>query len=157
MDKKTTSFVCATSQYPYDATLRAAREALSGPCERDGVTKALVGLGQMMCICYTLSKRAGWWNGIDPADPYVFGTKIALIHSEVTEAMEGGRKGLMDDHLPHRPMEEVELADAIIRILDLAGARGLDVEGAVIEKLAYNMQRPDHKIDVRAEAGGKKF
>lgn len=41
------------------------------------------------------------------------------------EAMEGERKGLMDDHLPHRPMAEVELADALIRLFDYAGGFAL--------------------------------
>jgi hypothetical protein len=49
---------------------------------------------------------------------------LALIHSEVSEALEGHRKNLNDTHLPHRPMIEVELADTIIRILDLGGGRG---------------------------------
>lgn len=46
---------------------------------------------------------------------------LCLIHSEVSEAMEGARKRLMDDKLPHRLMLEVELADVFIRGLDLAG------------------------------------
>ena len=71
--------------------------------------------------------------------------------------MEGARKGIMDDHLPNRPMEEVELADAIIRICDYAGGFGLDVAGALEEKLAYNAQRADHKPENRVKAGGKKF
>ncbi len=40
--------------------------------------------------------------------------------------MEGERKDLMDDKLPHRKMAEVELADALIRIFDYAGAYGYD-------------------------------
>ena len=72
----------------------------------------------------------GWWTAKDGthllAEPeragYVVGTKLMLSVSELAEAMEGHRKGLMDDHLPHRPMIEVELADALIRIMDLAGA-----------------------------------
>ena len=39
-------------------------------------------------------------------------------------------------------MVEVELADAVIRIADLAGALGLDLGGAIAEKLEYNRNRP---------------
>jgi NTP pyrophosphatase (non-canonical NTP hydrolase) len=83
--------------------------------------------------------------------------KLALIHSEVSEALEGARKNRMDDHLPHRKSIEVELADAVIRIADLAGALGLDLGGAIAEKMAYNAQRADHKPENRAAAGGKAF
>lgn len=107
--------------------------------------------------CHSASVRGGWWDGLNAHDPYVFATKLALVHSEISEALEGGRKGKMDDHLPHRKAEEVELADALIRIFDLAGARGLDLEGAMLEKMAYNAQRADHKPENRAAAGGKKI
>ncbi len=80
-----------------------------------------------------------------------------LIVSEVAEAMEGHRKNLMDDKLPHRSMLEVELADVLIRIGDLAGALKLDIAGAVIEKMNFNSNRPDHKIENRLKDGGKKF
>lgn len=120
------------------------------------------GVAALQVVCHKLSKGSGWWNKpdgtpIDANDPNVFGTKIALVHSEVSEAMEGGRKNKADDHLPDRKAEEVELADAIIRIMDLAGARGLDIAGAIIEKLAYNQQRPDHKLQARLSDGGKQF
>ena len=47
-----------------------------------------------------------------------------LINSEIIECMEGERKDLMDDKLPHRKMAEVEMADTAIRVLDVLGARG---------------------------------
>lgn len=107
--------------------------------------------------CHQASLRGGWWDGIDPYDPTVAASKIALIHSEISEALEGVRKSKMDDHLPHRKAEEVEMADALIRIFDFAGARGLDLEGAMVEKMAYNAQRADHKPENRAAEGGKKI
>jgi|SRR6516165_9584582 hypothetical protein len=110
-------------------------------------------------LCHAQSVEAGWYR-----DPKTGGTKdrnvgemLALVHSEISEALEGHRKNLMDDHLPDRPMIEVELADAVIRIADLAGYLGLDLGGAVIEKLAYNRKRADHKLENRAKDGGKAF
>lgn len=85
------------------------------------------------------------------------GEQLMLIVSEVSECMEGVRKDLMDDKLPHRTMEEVELADAMIRIFGYACGHGIDLEGAYREKMAYNRTRADHKPENRMKAGGKKF
>lgn len=85
------------------------------------------------------------------------GERLMLIVSELSEAMEGERKNLMDDKLPHRRMAEVELADALIRIFDYAGEEGYDLEGAYREKLAFNATRPDHANAARAAAGGKQW
>jgi NTP pyrophosphatase (non-canonical NTP hydrolase) len=85
------------------------------------------------------------------------GEMLCLIHSEISEAMEGERKSLMDDKLPHRKMAEVELADAIIRILDYAAAHCYDIEGALFEKLEYNSKREDHTYEARERANGKRW
>lgn len=103
-------------------------------------------------LIYNQNVKAGWHS-----KPREVGTCLMLIVSEIAEAMEGDRKGLMDDHLPDRTMLEVELADAIIRILDLGGREGLDIAGAIHDKLIYNQTRSDHKLENREKTGGKKY
>jgi NTP pyrophosphatase (non-canonical NTP hydrolase) len=100
-----------------------------------------------------------WWKDPLTLQPIErnFGELIALCHSELSEAMEGHRKNLMDDKLPHRRMVEVELADCLIRIFDMAGAFGYDLEGAYVEKMAYNATRHDHTFEGRLEANGKRY
>lgn len=121
------------------------------------------GIDAAVDACFSASRERGWWinpeNGKnDDFNNGLFrATKLCLIHSEISEAMEGERKGIMDDKLPHRPMAEVELADALIRIFDYAGACGYDLAGALIEKMAYNAKRADHQPAHRAKAGGKKW
>lgn len=136
---------------------------------RDSIVLAC-SINKMVDDIHGSNVKAGWWtdlrSGMDLAQECRDGTrlgkalvgeKLCLVHSEVSEAMEGHRKGLMDDKLPHRPMIEVELADAYIRILDLAGALQLDLGGAVVEKRAFNSTRADHKPENRAAAGGKAY
>ena len=82
---------------------------------------------------------------------------MCLIHSEISEAMEGVRKNLKDDHLPQHPSVTVELADALIRIFDLAGHLKLDLGAAFVDKIDYNARRADHRPENRALAGGKAF
>lgn len=120
--------------------------------------------------CHGASRKAGWWHdnftGEDLREHCCVGTrfgkalvaeKLCLINSEVSEAMEGHRKDLMDDKLPQFKAMTVELADACIRIFDLAGALGLDLGPALAAKMAYNAQREDHKPENRNKPGGKAY
>ena len=125
--------------------------------------EVLAGVNTLQAICHGEAVDSGWRDHqlgpdgkVDP-DLVDFPQSIALIHSEVSEALQANRKDAPDDHLPHRKGEEVELADAIHRILDLAEARGHDRAGALFEKILYNRQRADHKKENRDKADGKKY
>lgn len=116
------------------------------------------GIDLLTKLCHSDNVKAGWWKVIDGVkQPRNKGELLMLIVSEVAEAMEGERKDLMDQHLPHRKSAEVELADAVIRICDYAGAYEYDLAGAILEKMEYNRHRLDHKPENREAAGGKKF
>lgn len=84
----------------------------------------------------------GWWEG-DRQFPEV----VALIHSEVSEALEEYRSGHGANEVyfgEHGKPEgiPIELADAVIRILDYCAEAGIDIEGAILRKHEYNRDRP---------------
>lgn len=117
------------------------------------------GIDELVSLCYNNNVKAGWWHDRFTGEPLERnkGELMMLMVSEIAEAMEADRKDLRDDKLPHRNGVEVELADAVIRICDFAGGFGLDLSGAILEKLDYNTKRPDHKVENRRLEGGKKY
>ena len=108
--------------------------------------------------CHGQARAAGWWTdlatGLDKERNV--GEALMLATSELAEALEGHRKSLHDPHLPKRDNYTVEIADALIRLFDLAGGTCIDLPGAFEEKMQYNARRADHKIENRRLPGGKK-
>ena len=105
-------------------------------------------------IVYDNARAHGFWDlqviggQVIPKNQ---GEMIALIHSELSEALEGLRHGNpMSEHIPEFTSVEEELADVVIRVLDYAGGFGLRIGEAIAAKHQFNQARP-HKH------GGKAF
>jgi NTP pyrophosphatase (non-canonical NTP hydrolase) len=121
-------------------------------------------------VHYDWAIPKGWWNdlqtgeylgcdypnGEEPKGSKSVGDQISLIHTEISESYEGYRKNKADDHCPQFTSLEVELADALIRILDTAGGMKLRLAEAFEAKMEYNRNRPDHNPANRKLADGKK-
>lgn len=94
----------------------------------------------------------GWWI-VDPdinVQPS-FDSKLVLVHSELSEALEEWRDNHPENMIYYKPDKNgipkpegipIELADAIIRICDMAGYWNIDLQQAMLIKMAYNEKRP---------------
>lgn len=91
---------------------------------------------------YKTAVDHGWWEGAVNIPE-----KLALIHSEVSEALEEYRKGIALDEVYYEEDSGkpdgfgIELADAVIRIMDLCGYLGIDLAALVVEKHEFNLTR----------------
>lgn len=133
-------------------------DVLDGPapdwCHSWALSQQEIALRDMIKECHGRAVRAGWYSSDGTRN---VGEMLALEHSEISERLEAVRKNLPSEHLPGFSGEEEEAADSLIRLLDYAGYRGLRLGEAYVQKLCYNATRRDHKPEVRAAEGGKKF
>ena len=120
---------------------------LSKPCDNCGAKGFL--------DCFTCPKCNGF--GYAKLENRNIPEMLCLIHSEISEALEGYRKNLQDDKLPQYKMFDVEIVDTLIRLFDLAKGTGIDLDSVFEAKMKYNAIRKDHSIEERLKEGGKKI
>lgn len=109
-------------------------------------TNLTLDLRSLAAVIYQNAKNKGWWD-----ENRNDGEMIALMHSELSEALEGLRANdPPSDKITQFTSVEEELADCIIRILDFAHARNKRVVEAIFAKMQYNSLRA-------VKHGGKKF
>lgn len=140
----------------------ATHDDLTGDCTVDKIEIIEVdSINGLVNSVHDNAKSHGWWDG----EKRTLGELIALMHSELSEALEEHRnedklkeKGFNPEHYLALDKDRlfkpegiaVELVDCVIRIMDLFGKEGWNFEEILLEKHAYNKKRP-------YKHGGKKI
>lgn len=122
-------------------------------CNGLGYARKNRNVGELLMLC--VSELAEADEGM-PDNPERAMALMAAVRS-LSRALEGHRKDLPDEKLPHRKAFEVEIADCMIRLFDLCAGCRLDIGRAFVEKMNFNAHRADHKIEHRLGDGGKKY
>jgi len=95
-------------------------------------------ISEMQLEVHRIAVEHGWWE-----NPRPVGEVLMLMVTELAEAMEAYRNGNQEsEKIPGFSQMEEELADVVIRLLDYAGGENLNIEGALLAKMAYNEKRP---------------
>ena len=95
-------------------------------------------LNMLALICHEEAKKRGFWDGGNNDSE-----RIALMHSELSEALEALRHdNPLDEHCPEFRNLDIELADLLIRVFDYCGGKGIDISAAVVAKARFNQTRP---------------
>lgn len=112
-------------------------------------------LNELAKKIHQIAIEHGWWE-----NERNFGESLALVHSEVSEVLEDWRHGRSMDTIqwevgPHSGKPKpagipIEMADIIIRVLDLCAFYNIDIETAITEKIAYNRERPYRHGNLKA-------
>lgn len=113
-----------------------------------GVVKKL-GIREMQAHVHATAVSKGWWDeSRSPPSVNDILAKLALVHSEVSEGVEVVRdpaRSLGQTWVDDEGKPEglgIELADAVIRIMDLCARCDIDLEDCIRTKAAYNVTRP---------------